>query len=348
MEQHQIELARILILGFVAFAIAFLATPLLTHVLYKYNLGKRIRRDPKAPIFAKLHQHKEGTPTMGGVLVWGTMLVLISVFALLAALVPESPLTLFNFLDRGETYLPLGALIAAALIGLLDDILNIRSIGPFGGGLRMRQRLLLYTTIAALGAWWFYFKLDWNIITVPIFGETLALGIWYIPFFMLVIVATAFSVNETDGLDGLAGGVLMMAFASFSVIAYVQERFDLAVFSAVIVGALLAFLWFNIHPARFFLGDTGSMSLGITLGIIAMLTDMALVLPVIGFVLVIESASVLAQVTGRGLFGRKLFLSTPIHQHFQAIGWPEGKVVMRFWIISAIAAGLGLIIAITG
>jgi phospho-N-acetylmuramoyl-pentapeptide-transferase len=345
-EPNAFELVRILGLAFIAFALTIAWTPLLTHVLYKYKLGKRIRNDPKAPIFSRLHNHKAGTPTMGGILIWGTMLVLILAFAAVNRFFPESPFAVLNFLDRGETYLPLGALLAAALIGLVDDLFDTWGKGPFGGGLRLRQRALLYAGIAAVGAWWFYDKLDWDLIHVPFAGD-FSLGVWYIPFFFFVIFSTAFSVNEADGLDGLAGGVLMMAFASYGIISFSQGRYDLAAFTAVIAGALLAFLWFNVHPARFFMGDTGAMSLGVTLGIIAMLTNSSLLLPIIGIILVVESASVLAQVSSRKLLGRPIFLSTPLHQHFQAIGWPESKVVMRFWIVSAIAAGVGLIIALT-
>lgn len=347
MDTNTLELARILLLAAVAFIITILWTPALTHFLYKYKLGKQIRQDGSTPIFSKLHKHKEGTPTMGGVLVWGTTLFLILLFALLATWLPGSYAEKLNFLNRGETYLPLAALIAAALIGILDDLFGIFKIGPLGGGLRMRHRILLYTSIAAVGAWWFYTKLDWDLIHVPYIGD-FNIGLWYIPFFILVIVATAFSVNETDGLDGLAGGVLMTAFAAYGVIAFTQGRYDLAVFTAVISGSLLAFLWFNVYPARFFMGDTGAMPLGVTLGIIAMLTNAAFLLPIIGFVLVGESLSVILQVSSKKIRGRKIFRSTPIHHHFQAIGWPESKVVMRFWIISAVMAGLGLVIALTG
>lgn len=347
MDTNTLELARILLLAAVAFIVTILWTPALTHFLYKYKLGKQIRQDGSTPIFSKLHKHKEGTPTMGGVLIWGTVLFLILLFTLLAKLLPGSYAERLNFLDRGETYLPLVALIAAALIGILDDLLGIFKIGPFKGGLRMRHRILLYTSIAVVGAWWFYTKLDWDLIHVPYIGD-FNIGLWYIPFFILVIVATAFSANETDGLDGLAGGVLMTAFAAYGVIAFTQGSYDLAAFTAVIAGSLLAFLWFNVYPARFFMGDTGAMSLGVTLGIIAMLTNAALILPIVGFVLVMESASVLVQVSSKKIRKKKIFLSTPIHHHFQAIGWPESKVVMRFWIISAVMAGLGLVVALTG
>lgn len=346
-EINTFELVKIFILIALAFGITILWTPALTHFLYKFKLGKQIRSDKKAPIFAKLHKHKEGTPTMGGVLIWGTTIFLVTFFSLVSRFFPNSPLATLNFLDRGQTYLPLAALVAAAFVGLFDDILGIFKIGPLGGGLKMKHRMGLYTIIASIGAWWFYVKLDWDLIHLPFVGD-FNIGLWYIPFFILVIVATAFSANETDGLDGLAGGVLMISFASYGVMAFAVGKYDLTSFIAVIIGSLLAFLWFNIPPARFFMGDTGSMSLGITLGIIAMLTNFALVLPIIAFIMVIESASVLLQLFWRKVFKRKLFLSTPIHHHFEAIGWSEPKIVMRFWIISIVMASIGVIIGLVG
>jgi phospho-N-acetylmuramoyl-pentapeptide-transferase len=176
------------------------------------------------------------------------------------------------------------------------------------------------------------------------FAGPFDIGLWAIPVFIIVIVATSFSVNETDGLDGLAGGVLLSSFSTYVVIAFLQGRYELATLCAVIAGAILAFLWFNIHPARFFMGDTGSMSLGVTLAIVAILTDTVWLLPVIGFILVLESGSVLLQTASKKLRGgKKIFKSTPIHHHFEAIGWGEPKIVMRFWIISAVMATLGLV-----
>ena len=157
-------------------------------------------------------------------------------------------------------------------------------------------------------------------------------------------MATAFSVNETDGLDGLAGGTLLFAFASFGVIAFITGKYDLAAFCGVIVGALLAFLWFNINPARFYMGDTGAMSLGITLGVIAMLTNSALILPVIGLIFVIESLSVIIQQLSKKIRGKKIFISSPVHHHLEASGWSEPKIVMRFWVIAGVSAAMGLII----
>ena len=234
--------------------------------------------------------------------------------------------------------------MASALIGLVDDWLDVRTKGVLGGGgLKLRHRLLIYTLIAFIGALWFYFKLDWTIFHVPFLGN-FEIGAWYIPIFIFIIVATSFSVNETDGLDGLAGGTLLIAFAAYGVIAFTMGRYDLATFCAVISGTLLAFLWFNIPPARFYMGDTGSMSLGITLGIIALLTNNSLLLIFFGLIFLIESLSVIIQVTSKKLRGKKVFLSAPVHHHFQALGWPESKVVMRFWVISIIGAAIGLMI----
>ncbi|MAG28681.1 phospho-N-acetylmuramoyl-pentapeptide-transferase [bacterium] len=334
---------KIFILTSLAFAAAIGLTPVLSHFLYKYKLGKSIRDKARAPIFARLHSKKAGTPTMGGILIWMSVLVIILVFFYVEKIYPESRLAGFNFLDRGETLLPLGALVASSLIGLADDWLNIRGKGIFKGGFSVWHRLIVYTVIAIVGSLWFFYKLDWDLIHVPFVGN-FEIGLWYIPIFIFIIVATSFSVNNTDGLDGLAGGLLIAAFASFGAMAFVVGRFELATFCGVIVGALLAFLWFNIAPARFFMGDTGSMGLGVTLGIVAMLTNTALFLPVICFLFVLESGSVIVQQLSKKICKKKVFLSTPIHHHFEAIGWSEPKIVMRFWVISGVTAVLGFIL----
>lgn len=339
-------MARLLGLGALAFLVAMLGTPFLAGALYRYRFAKSIRT-AGVPVFASLHKKKEGTPTGGGVLVWVTAAVLALGLLILGTLTGSPFLQFLSFLSRRETLLPLAALIASAVVGLVDDYWDVRRISPFGGGLRMRHRLFLYAAIAAFGAWWFYVKLGWDTLHVPALGD-FTVGAWYVPFFVLVVVATAFSVNEADGLDGLAGGILLFCFAAFAAIAFTKGLMDLAVFCAVLIGGLLAFLWFNVYPARFFMGDTGSMSLGITLGIIAMLTNSALVLPVIAFPLVLESLSVMVQVFSKRFRGKKVFLSTPIHHHLEALGWPETKVTMRFWILAAVSAALGTILGILG
>ncbi len=334
---------RIFLLAFLSFVIAFAMTPILTHFLYKFKLGKQIRTSDKAPIFFALHQKKSGTPAMGGILIWFTVL-LLSVFFFYFGKWFDNIFMDLNFLTRPQTLLPLGALIAAALVGLFDDYLNVRKIGPYGGGLSVKYRLAVYTVIALIASLWFYFRLDWDIVRIPFVGN-FGIGWLFIPFVIFVIVGTAFSVNEIDGLDGLSGGTLLAAFASFGAIAFAQGKYDLATFCAVIIGALLAFLWFNITPARFFMGDTGAMALGVTLAVIAILTNSILLLPVIGFMFVVESGSVILQTISKKLrHGKKIFLSTPIHHHFEAKGWPEAKVVMRFWVISAMTSVIGLVI----
>jgi len=338
------QISRILGLAALSFAVAFALTPFWIKILTKYRLGKQIRAEG-APIYNQMHQKKEGTPTMGGLLIWLTTLLLAVLFWVLSVMDVDHLIGKLNFLNRSQTLLPLGALVASALVGMADDLLGIFHVGPKGGGLKMRHRLLIYTVIASFGAWWFYSKLEWSTVHIPFIGN-FDIGLWYIPIFIFILVATAFSVNETDGLDGLAGGTLMTAFGAYGVIAYAQGHFDLAAFCGVILGALLAFLWFNINPAKFFMGDTGAMSLGITLGIIAMLTNQFLLLPLICFIMVAESASVLIQIISKKLrHGQKVFISAPLHHHLEAKNWPESQITMRFWIISFITAAVGLIIA---
>jgi phospho-N-acetylmuramoyl-pentapeptide-transferase len=335
-----LQLVRILLLTSLSFVFAFACTPILTHFLYKYKMGKQIRNTGNTPIFSALHAHKAGTPTMGGVLIWGTLVVFVVFFYVLGLIFPG--FSALNFFSRSETLLPLAILLFSAIVGLADDWLDICGKGK--GGLRMKHRLLIYTAIAILGAAWFYFKLDWTTLHIP-FWKNLEIGAWYIPFFIFIIVSTAFSVNETDGLDGLAGGTLLIAYASFAVISFSLGRYDLAAFCGVIIGGLIAFLWFNITPARFYMGDTGAMSLGIALGAIAMLTNSVFILPFVGFIFVAESLSVIIQLTSKKLrHGKKVFKSAPIHHHFQAMGWSEPKIVMRFWMISGVVAAIGLAI----
>jgi len=334
---------KFLIISSLAFILSFIWAPILDKFLHQHKLVKQIRPSSSAPIFFSLHKNKKETPTSAGLLIWLTVAVLTLLFYVLSYFTDLDIFKSFNFLSRKETFLPLGALIASGIIGLVDDFLNIKGIGPHGGGLKMRHRLILYTLVALFGAWWFYFKLDWDIIRIPFIG-TFNLGFWYILLFVFVIVATSFSVNETDGLDGLAGGVLLICFGAYAAISFFQGRYDLVAFCGAIIGSLVAFLWFNIYPARFFMGNTGAMSLGVVLGIIAMLTNEFLLLPFIGFILVFESFSVIIQVLSKKIRKKKIFLSTPIHHHFEALGWPEPKVVMRFWLISGVGAIAGLII----
>jgi phospho-N-acetylmuramoyl-pentapeptide-transferase len=252
--------------------------------------------------------------------------------------------TLVGNLSRGQTWLPLAGLLAAGSIGLIDDIMNVRSNGGGVAGMSARTKFGLYSLVVVLGGWWFYAKLGVHSIYLPVLHQW-HIGVLVIALFWLVVIATAISVNFSDGLDGLAGGLLVSSFTAYAIIAAVEHKFALSGFCLTVVGSLLSYTWFNIYPARFFMGDTGSFALGTALGIIALQTDTIYVLPIIGAVYVVETGSVIINRLSRKLrHGKKVFLSSPIHHHFEAIGWPETKVTMRFWILGQVASVVGLIV----
>ncbi len=326
--------------------LAFMLAPAFIRLLLKYRLGKQLREhavDGKAAtIFNQLHGKKKGTPTMGGVLVWGTTLMVVLLSRIASALdwIPQS------LLQRSETYLPLATLIATAVLGLIDDFYNIRGVGK-AKGIDVKPKFLWLILFSAIGAWWFHYKLEYSSIHIPAVGD-FDIGFWYIPLFMLVIISTANAVNITDGLDGLAGGLLMIAFGAFGIIAYAHGMVFLTALCGVICGALASFLWFNISPARFYMGDTGALSLGATLGVIALLTNSIFVLVIIAGVFVIETLSDIIQIASKKFRKKKVFLIAPLHHHFEALGWPEHTVVFRFWIIGGLLAVMGVVIGVVG
>jgi phospho-N-acetylmuramoyl-pentapeptide-transferase len=329
-------LIRTLLLGFLSFALAMALTPFYTTIAYKYEWWKKLRSDSwsggKATVYAKLHaaKHKRNVPNMAGI-----------VFIVSVAIV-----TLVLNLDRSQTWLPLAGMLGAGLIGFIDDWMNIRGSSSIAG-MRAKIKFVLHSIVAIVGGWWFYAKLDVTSLNFG-FGEV-ALGVLVILVFWFVVIATANAVNITDGLDGLAGGLLVSSFTVYSIIAAAQGKYALAGLCLSIVGALLSYTWFNIHPARFFMGDVGSFALGTALGIIALQTDTIYVLPVVGAVYVAETGSVIINRASRKLRkGKKVFQSSPIHHHFEAIGWPETKVTMRFWILGQVAGVLGLILYLLG
>lgn len=338
------ETVRLIVLTTISFVVALILTPIWFRVLKKYRFGKHLREAKEAPVFHEFHKNKEGVPTAAGVIIWGTVLILAAFFGVMGTFF-DGMWHYFNFISRPETYLPLAALAMAAILGFIDDWLGVLRVGgASGGGLKVKYKSIVYILLALVGAWWFYFRLGWDVLNVPFFGN-IQIGVWYIPIFVFIIFASAFSANETDGLDGLLGGVSLFAFLALVAVSFALHRYDLAAFCGVTIGALLAFLWSNIYPAKFMMGDTGSMSLGITIGVVAMLTNTALLLPFFAVILVIESLSVIIQVISKKLrHGKKVFRSAPIHHHFEALGWPESQVTMRFWIVSAIFVALGLVI----
>lgn len=331
-------LVNIFLLGFLGFLLSMIITPVYTYLAYKYRFWKKPRSTAitgeKAKVLTSLHaeKHKRNIPTMAGI-----------VFIVSVSLV-----TLAFNLSREETWLPLAAFAGAGLVGLIDDIINVRGDGSGVAGLPSKLKLFLILLISLIGGWFFFDKLDVNSIYIPFIGN-LTLGILIIPLFMLVVVATANAVNITDGLDGLAGGLAVIAFGVYAFIALLEQRFGIAAFCLTIVGSLLSYTWFNIFPARFFMGDVGSFALGTTLGVVAMLTNTVALLPIIGIVFVAEAGSVILQILSKKLRnGKKIFKISPIHHHYEASGWPEAKVTMRFWVIGQVAAFIGLIIFVTG
>ncbi|MCL2451443.1 phospho-N-acetylmuramoyl-pentapeptide-transferase [Candidatus Saccharibacteria bacterium] len=328
---------RIMLLGGATFVIAMALTPIYTYFAYKYKFWKRQKSvaldGKKLTVINKLHAAKiaRRVPTMAGM-----------IFVLAIAIT-----TLFFNLSRPQTWLPLAALIGGAIVGLIDDILNLRSNGGVAG-LRAPVKFTMVAFLGLVLGWFFWYKLGFTAVHVPFAGEW-DLGIFMVPLFAFVVIAAGSAVNISDGLDGLAGGLAASAFTMFAVIALLGEQFGLAGFCLTIVGALLAYLWFNIYPARFFMGDVGSFALGVSLGVVAMLTNCLFILPIIGAVFVIETGSVIIQQLSKKLrHGKKIWPATPIHHTFEAKGWPETKVTMRFWVLGNVAGIVGIIVALAG
>ena len=344
------DVIKIFSLAATASVVAILWCPLLTNFLYKHQLWKKVARQKAisgedAVVFNALHKEKEvGTPRMGGLLIWVTALLVIFFFFLLSLIFPNSWPAQFNFLTRGQTWLPLFTLVVASIVGLVDDILVVSSAkGRYiGGGLSLKKRLLVVILLGLIGSIWFYQKLGWDVIYVPFLGDV-SIGLWYIPLFVLVMIS-CWSGGVIDGLDGLAGGTFASIFGAFTIIAFSQGKIDLASFCAVIAGTLFAFLWFNIPPARFYMGETGILGLTTVLAVVSFLTDSVYVLPIIAGLLVIEVLAVIIQLLSKKFRKKKVFLSTPIHHHFEAIGWPAYKVTMRAWIIGIVLAIIGVAI----
>lgn len=429
------DLAWFSILGYglFAFLLGLVLTPWFVRFLRRNKLGKQLRVETvdgrEASIFRKYHEKKFGTPTMGGLLIWGSIVLTVAFSRLLS----YAGLVDVSLLQRGQVYLPIFTMLSLGILGAIDDYLNIVGAdedqwkkilpkirvafivgilvlaagillawwaglfqtlltAPFEGrthfgligllallgvlvvallflgfsgalvddvlkrfvmregkkrGLGVLPKITSLILLSFIAGAWFYYKLEYDSVFVPYVGA-ITIGGWYIPLAMFIIVGTANAVNVTDGLDGLAGGLLVIAFAAFGILAYLSGLAVLAAFCAVTAAAIAAFLWHNVPPALFYMGDTGSLALGGTLGVIALMMDQVVILALIGFVFVIETLSVLIQLTSKKLRGgKKVFRAAPIHHHFEALDWGESKVTMRLWIIGAFCAVLGIVIALT-
>lgn len=354
MDPVVLNAVKVLVPSAIAFAVGILGTPILTHYLYKYKMWKKQSVQKTldgrpATISQKLHNDEgKKTPRMGGIVIWGSVLLTISLIWIIARIFPNEVTVKLEFLSRNQTWLPLFTLIAASLIGLVDDILVVFNKGGYiGKGLPLTLRIAIVVIIGLAAGWWFFFKLGVSSIAVPFVGE-LELGVIFIPFFIVVMLAL-FSGGVIDGIDGLSGGVMASIFTAYAGIAFFQNQIDLAAFCAVITGGILAFLWFNIPPARFYMSETGILGLTTTLAVVAFLTKAVVVLPIIAFPLFVASGSVIIQQLSKKFrSGKKVFLVAPIHHHFEALGWPGYKVTMRFWVLGMIFATLGMIIALVG
>lgn len=353
-----IEIVKVFSVATIAFFVGILITPFITNFLYSNKLwkkkGGKIGLDGKETVvFNGLHKEKEvGTPRMGGSVIWISVIATTIGIWVLTIFFPESYISKLDFLSRDQTWIPLFTLITGAFVGLIDDYFEIKGIsGYFAGGLSLKKRLLIVGAIAFFCAFWLYDKLDILSLNMP-WGE-LYLGFLIVPFF-IILTWLIYSGGVIDGIDGLAGGIFAIIFSAYGVIAFAQNQINISAFCFALVGGILAFLWFNIPPARFYMSETGSMALTITLAIIAFMTDKlgdgygVMVLPIIAFPLIVTTGSNIIQVLSKKLRnGKKVFLVAPIHHHFEALGWPSHKVTMRYWIITIICAIIGIILAVT-
>ncbi len=348
------EAIQVLLPALAAFVIGMAITPVVSHYLYSYRAwkkraGKTALDGSQAQEFNRLHSDSEvRAPRMGGIIIWASAAITIVLFALLADMFADTALASLNFLSRNQTWVPLAALLIGALAGLLDDLLVIK---PGGEGLPLSLRLGLVIVLSGIIGWWFFDKLEVTTVNVP-FGDPITLGFFIVPFFIAVSLGL-FASGVIDGIDGLSGGVFMSIFASYALIAYVQNQIDIAALCAALVGGILAFLWFNIPPARFYMSDTGTMALTLCLAVIVFMTDSLgggygiAAFPIIGALLIITVFSNVAQVLSKRYLGKKLLRVAPLHHHFEAIGWPGYKVVMRYWVLSIVFAFLGVIFALS-
>ena len=358
------DIASVLVPAVFSFMFGILIAPWILHFLIKYKLWRKqdVLLDisgEKAPITAELNKDSaKQTPRMGGLVIVGAV-VFTTLFFWLLSLLDESGF--IHSLDyasrdagRSETWLVIFSLIAGSVIGILDDLavsgylnfLKGKIRGYVGGGLPLSVRLLIIALIGLVCGLWWYFKLDVTSVTVPLIGIW-QLGIWTIPFLLVIVVAT-YSGGVIDGVDGLSGGVFAIIFSTYSLIALMQGHLNLATFCLVVVGGILAFLWYNIPPAKFYMSETGSMALTVTLSIVAFMTDTVFLLPIIALPLVISSLSVILQTLSKKFLKRKLFLVSPLHNYFRAKGLPAHNVVMRYWIVAQLSAMTGLAIFLLG
>jgi phospho-N-acetylmuramoyl-pentapeptide-transferase len=324
-------MAYSLTLGTIAFLLAVIWGRPLINLLRQLGIGKRIRIEQPST-----HQVKTGTPTMGGVMILIPVLVITSVLNVANVLG-------YNLIGR-SILVPMGVMIAFGTLGAIDDLMGVKVIPV---GLLGRYKLLWQILFALITALFLHYALDLRSIAIPGIAQRIDIGWLYIPVAMFIIVGTSNAVNLTDGLDGLAGSIAAVTFTAYGVIAFLQGQIWLVAFIFTVVGAVLAFLWYNAHPAELFMGDTGSLAIGATLAVVALMTGQWLLLPVVGFVFMAEAASVILQVAYFKLTGgKRIFKMSPLHNHFELQGWSETHITQRFWLIGILSAMLGIALAL--
>lgn len=340
-----------------AFLIGIALTPRLTDFMYRRKLWKKKNRAANETItntdFTKIHngEAEVSTPRVGGILIWLSVVLTISVMWIMSRLAPSELTAKLDFYSRSQTLVPLASFLLASFLGLVDDIFEIRGKavvkGKYDRDIVFRYiKIGLILVLGIIIGYWFYAKLGVTSIAIPFSSFVLPLGVLFIPFFIAILLAV-FSGGVIDGMDGLAGGVLAIIFAAYAAIAFGKSQIDIAALCGVISGAILAFLWFNIPPARFYMGETGMMGLLVVLTVVAFLTDTVLILPLIALPLVVSTGSALLQIFTYKYCGkRRVFKIAPLHHHFEALGWSREKVVMRYWVVSVICAIMGVVIAL--
>lgn len=343
---------KTLIPAALAFSIGIAITPVVTHFLYKHKVwkksgGKTTLHGTEATEFNRLKGEGETkTPRMGGIVIWGSVFLTVSLIALLGALFPHTIFADLDYFSRSQTWIPLAVLAVGAAFGFLNDYYDVTHGKR---GVSIKTRLLIITLLSGAIGYWFYSKLGVTTVSVP-FDGVVTIGLFIIPLFIALTIGL-YASGVIDGIDGLSGGVFVSIFLSYAGVAFMQQQYDLAAYCATVAGAILAFLWFNVPPARFWMTETGSMALTLTLAVVVFMTDSLgsgngiTLFFVIGLPLVATVGSNVIQVGYRKMTGRKFFRIAPLHHHFEAIGWPSYKVTMRYWIISIMCAFIGLAIA---
>ena len=339
---------QILFPWLISFFLGFLLAPVVLKYLFVFKVWKKKSgKGSNTPIFNELHKDREtNTPRMGGMVIVLSVLLTTLFFWVISYAVSGGPSGEFDFLSRSQTWLPMFAFFIGGIIGFVDDVYQIKLSGKWAGGLPVVSRLIPTILFSLFCAWWFYVKLGISEVYVPFYGP-FEIGFLFIPFFVAVFVAV-FATSNIDGLDGLSGGIMSIIFSAYGFIAFAQGQIDIAALCFVLVGATLAFLWFNIPPAKFYMTESGYNALAFALVIVAFITNTVLLLPIIAFCLFVTELTTIMQVLSKKIRGKKIFLVAPIHHHFEALGYPAHNVVMKYWIVSMVFAALGVVLALLG